>query len=82
MQAKPTAESCTHLDPVVDVEPSSDGCEDCLRNGGRSVHLRLCTHGGNVGCCDNSPNRHATAHWHAKPGHPRIRRYEPGEDWW
>ena len=70
------------FDTVVDVAPSSDGCEDCLRIGGRWVHLRLCMHCGHVGCCDNSPNRHATAHWHAHHDHPLIRSYEPGEEWW
>jgi hypothetical protein len=35
-----------------------------------------------VGCCDSSPNRHATAHYHAHPDHPIVRSYEPGEDWW
>ena len=29
------ADTCSHLDLVEDVEPSSDGCEDCLRMGGR-----------------------------------------------
>jgi len=75
-------QSCAHLDTVVDVTPSSDGCEDCLRINGRWVHLRLCMSCGHVGCCDNSPNRHATAHWHAHRDHPLIRSYEPGEDWW
>lgn len=76
------AETCSHLDTVEDVTPSSNGCEDCLRMGGRWLHLRLCMRCGHVGCCDNSPNRHATAHWHALPDHPIIRSYEPGEDWW
>jgi hypothetical protein len=74
--------NCTHLDSVADVPPSSEGCEDCLRIGGTWVHLRLCMHCGHVGCCDNSPNRHATAHWNANHDHPLIRSYEPGEDWW
>src|SRR5215218_10203932 len=51
--------TCTHLDTVADVEPSSQGCEDCLRIGGEWVHLRMCQTCGHVGCCDNSPNRHA-----------------------
>jgi len=72
---------CSHLDTVADVTPSSDGCEDCLRTGGRWVHLRLCMQCGHVGCCDNSPNRHATKH-NADTGHPLIRSFEPGEDWW
>jgi uncharacterized UBP type Zn finger protein len=45
------------------------------------VHLRMCMSCGHVGCCDNSPNRHATKHWLATQ-HPIIRSYEPGEDWW
>ena len=66
---------CTHLDQVADVEPSSEGCEDCLRIGGRWVHLRMCMSCGHVGCCDNSPNRHATAHFAAAPpsDHPVVR---------
>lgn len=74
--------SCTHLDQVSeDVRPSSDGCEDCLRTGGRWVHLRMCMTCGHVGCCDSSPGRHATGHWHAEQ-HAIIQSYEPGEDWW
>jgi hypothetical protein len=73
---------CTHLGTITDVEPSSAGCEDCLRIGGQWVHLRMCMACGHVGCCDNSPNRHATAHWHEHPEHPLIRSYEPGEEWW
>jgi uncharacterized UBP type Zn finger protein len=73
-------ETCTHLDQIDDIAPSSNGCEDCERIGGRWVHLRLCMTCGHVGCCDNSPNKHATGHFHAA-GHPIIRSYEPGEDW-
>jgi len=80
--ANPLTDTCTHLDALADVAPSSDGCEDCERIGGQWVHLRLCMTCGPVGCCDNSPNRHATAHNHEHPDHPLIRSYEPGEDWW
>ena len=59
----------------------ASGCEDCLRIGGRWVHLRVCMSCGHVGCCDNSPNRHATAHFN-EARHPLIQSYEPGEDWW
>ena len=72
--------ACSHLDEVADVAPSSGGCEDCLRIGGRWVHLRMCMSCGHVGCCDNSPNRHATKHAKAS-GHPVIASAEPGERW-
>ena len=73
--------TCGHLDQIESVTPSSDGCEDCLRIGARWVHLRLCMTCGHVGCCDSSPNKHATAHFH-EVGHPIVRSYEPGENWW
>ena len=75
------SETCTHLDQVRDVTPTSSGCEDCLRIGGWWVHLRVCMSCGHVGCCDDSPNRHATAHFRSTD-HPVIQSYEPGEDWW
>ena len=49
--------------------------------GGRWVHLRMCMTCGHVGCCDSSPAKHATAHFHSV-GHPLVQSYEPGEDWW
>ena len=75
------ADDCTHLDQVQDVTPSSEGCEDCIPMGIRWVHLRVCMTCGHVGCCDSSPNRHATAHFRSS-AHPLIQSYEPGEDWW
>lgn len=74
------ATDCTHLDQVRDVTPSADGCEDCLKTGGRWVHLRLCESCGHVGCCDNSPGRHATRHFRLT-GHPVIKSFERGEEW-
>lgn len=72
---------CGHLDTIdLSVVPSAEGCEDCLRTGDRWMHLRLCEQCGHVGCCDSSPNRHATAHFRAS-GHPVIRSFEPGEEW-
>jgi hypothetical protein len=70
-----------HLDSIRAVEPlTPDGCGDCLRAGGRWVHLRLCLTCGNVGCCDSSPARHASAHAYTS-GHPIVRSFEPGETW-
>jgi CPA1 family monovalent cation:H+ antiporter len=75
------AVGCPHLpDPPYPPARTPTGCEECLAAGGRWVHLRLCLICGHVGCCDNSPGRHATKHFrHA--GHPVMRSFEPGEDW-
>ncbi len=73
--------SCTHLGEIDSAaQPSSPGCEDCLAIGARWVHLRMCRECGHVGCCDSSPNKHATAHYNST-GHPIVSSYEPGEDW-
>jgi uncharacterized UBP type Zn finger protein len=75
--------TCTHVaDLADDPAPSTrDGCQDCIAAGRRDwVHLRLCLSCGHVGCCDSSPAKHATAHFHAA-GHPVIRSFEPGETW-
>ncbi len=74
-------DACKHVALVADVEPSALGCEECLKIGSPWVHLcgccRICGH---VGCCDQSPNRHASAHFHAT-GHPVIEGYDPPEGW-
>jgi hypothetical protein len=71
---------CTHLDQINDVEPSAEGCEECLQMGDTWVHLRECLTCGHVGCCNSSKNKHARMHAHAA-GHPIVRSFEPGEDW-
>ncbi len=73
-------DGCSHMDQVRDVTPSVQGCEDCLRIGARWVHLRMCMTCGHVGCCNSSPNRHATAHYD-ETGHLVLRSLEPGESW-
>jgi hypothetical protein len=73
-------EECTHADAIHDVTPSALGCEECLKIGSPWVHLRLCRTCGHVGCCDDSPNRHATKHFHATR-HPSIEGYDPPEGW-
>ncbi|MGQ0464983.1 MAG: UBP-type zinc finger domain-containing protein [Sporichthyaceae bacterium] len=72
--------TCAHLDTILDAPPSDPGCTECLQTGGRWVHLRRCAQCGHVGCCDNSPGKHATGHFHAT-AHPVIQSFEPGEDW-
>ena len=74
------ADICTHLDSIATKDASGPGCVDCLRDGGSWVHLRRCTTCTHVGCCDDSPNRHARRHA-GESTHPIIQSYEPDEDW-
>jgi uncharacterized UBP type Zn finger protein len=73
---------CTHVQEIAitQLPDAVDGCADCLRTGDPWLHLRICLGCGHVGCCDDSPNRHATAHA-TSSGHPLIRSLEPGETW-
>ncbi|HEU0192755.1 MAG TPA: UBP-type zinc finger domain-containing protein [Gaiellales bacterium] len=73
---------CAHLDriEVTALPDEIAGCEDCLAIGGSWVHLRMCMTCGKIGCCDSSPNRHASRHARAA-SHPLIRSAEPGERW-
>jgi hypothetical protein len=70
--------------PGVDlgVTPSGTGCAECLaaEPSGWWFHLRRCAQCGHVGCCDSSPEQHASAHFRAS-GHRFVQSYEPGEDW-
>jgi hypothetical protein len=74
--------TCSHLDQVEILDPPGEiaGCEECLKIGSPWVHLRMCQTCGKVGCCDSSPNRHASGHAR-EAGHPVLRSVQPGEDW-
>ena len=73
-------EALEGIDPSA--PPSGAGCAQCESGDGPGwwFHLRRCAQCGNIGCCDTSPSQHATAHARAT-GHPVIRSFEPGEDW-
>jgi hypothetical protein len=72
---------CSHLDQIRVAPPAQvAGCEECLKIGSGWVHLRACRSCGKVGCCDSSPNRHASRHA-AESDHPIVSSLEPGEDW-
>lgn len=60
--------------------PSGTGCAECDAHEGWWVHLRRCAACGHIGCCDSSPGKHATAHFH-ETGHPVVQSFEPGEEW-
>ncbi len=73
---------CEHLTAAPRaVRPRTpDGCESCIAEGTRWVHLRLCLTCGRVGCCDSSSERHAAAHFRDCE-HPVMRSFESGESW-
>ncbi|WP_126243443.1 UBP-type zinc finger domain-containing protein [Chitinophaga rhizosphaerae] len=62
------------------VHPKKHECEECVKTGGTWLHLRTCQTCGGTFCCDSSPSRHMTAHFHAS-GHPVVISAEPGEQW-
>ena len=74
--------ACEHFDALEEVSsPTSVGvCPACVEIGDRWVHLRACLVCGQVGCCDQSKNRHARRHWETTT-HPLIQSQEPGESW-
>ncbi len=77
--------TCAHLDMIRFQSPSEDEkagavCPECVKIGSRWVHLRMCLTCGHVGCCNSSPNRHASGHARAER-HPLVTSYEPGEQW-
>lgn len=71
---------CEHFEQIQEVTPTTSGCKECLEMGDTWVHLRLCMTCGQVGCCDESKNKHATRHYHTT-GHPVIKSLQPGETW-
>lgn len=75
-----TKKACSHLDQIRPVSPKTQGCEECLATGDRWVELRLCLSCGHVGCCDSSPNKHASRHYQATR-HAIMRSAEPGATW-
>ncbi len=77
-----SGQGCAHVEQitVTELPDSIAGCEECLRTGGRWLHLRMCMSCGKIGCCDSSPNRHASRHAR-EADHPIARSAEPGEGW-
>jgi uncharacterized UBP type Zn finger protein len=71
---------CSHVDSIEWVDPTSTVCDQCVAMGDTWVHLRACLSCGQVGCCDQSKNKHATRHYRAS-GHPIIRSLQPDENW-
>ncbi len=73
--------ACPHITALKSIRhPKRQVCDECVKTGDDWVHLRTCQTCGTTRCCDDSPNRHATAHAHAS-GHPVIASAEPEEYW-
>jgi len=76
-----TDAGCAHIRSITSVKHAKrHECEECVKTGSQWVHLRICQECGVIGCCDDSPNRHATKHAHASK-HPVIASAEPHERW-
>lgn len=73
-------DGCEHAEEARAVTPLTSGCAECMADGTRWVHLRVCLICGHVGCCDSSPRRHARSHHH-DTGHALMASLEPGEAW-
>ena len=85
MSTKPNVDlqnPCEHVtaSTIRRIERLQKGCPACIAMGGRWVHLRVCLSYGNVGCCDSSPNKDATAHFR-ETTHPIMTSAEPSETW-
>lgn len=75
------AQSCKHIDEITELKTAEAYiCEECVKHGGRWVHLRTCQTCGVTLCCDSSPHTHMTKHFH-ETGHPVVISAEPGEKW-
>ncbi len=76
--------SCDHLDAAGRTSVTADSeelsCKQCVEQGVHWVSLRRCVACGNVACCDSSPYKHATEHFH-DTSHPVMQSAQPGEDW-
>ena len=67
---------CEHLSLAnLAVKPLSKTCRECAAIEQRPVELRMCLICGNVACCDSTPGRHASKHFH-ETGHPVMKPYK------
>ena len=74
------ADECPHVASIRTSPRAPSVARSVSQSGSPWVHLRLCRTCGHVGCCDSSPNQHATKHFHATK-HPIIEGYDPPEGW-
>ena len=75
-----SAPHCGHLDGLQPVTPLSDHCRDCRDHIDRQARLVMCLTCGWVACADDSPRRHARAHYE-ETDHPLAAGLEPASRW-
>ncbi len=72
---------CEHLEAIKEIKVAKENvCEECIKIGSDWMHLRACQTCGVTLCCDSSPNKHASKHYH-QSGHPVVISSEPDERW-
>jgi len=72
---------CIDIERLKDFKVATEHvCQECIKSGSSWLHLRTCQSCGVTLCCDSSPNKHMTAHYHAT-AHPTITSAEEGERW-
>lgn len=72
---------CSHINAITELKQAVvRECAECMKTGGSWVHLRTCQTCGVTLCCDSSPSKHMTKHYH-QTGHPVVISSEPGEKW-
>jgi len=75
-----SAPHCEHLDALVPATPLGEICQDCKQTGVQWGDLLSCLTCGWVGCSNDSPHRHARAHYE-ETDHPLVRALRPGPIW-
>jgi len=76
-----TTKPCEHLQAVTELKfAEKHECSECVKVGGKWVHLRTCQTCGKTLCCDSSPAQHMSRHAEKK-GHPVAISAEPDERW-
>lgn len=72
---------CAHIEDLDTLkQPVTLVCDECIKTGSSWVHLRTCQTCGTTLCCDSSPGKHMTKHFHHTQ-HPVVISAQPDERW-
>jgi len=72
-----SAPHCEHLDGLEPIIPQSTGCRECQAGTASWAALLVCLTCGWVACSNDSPGRHAMAHYE-ETDHPLAAILKPG----